>query len=80
MSLGYTIYPYRFGVLVDVACCSSSRGESAGLLQSSHSSVVRAPTAKVGGLGFDSQRLPRHFFSQFVSVLIYYTSCSATAS
>ena len=29
-------------------------------------------TAKVGGLGFDSQWLPRHFFSQFVSMLIYH--------
>ena len=30
------------------------------LLQGSHSSVVRASTAKVGGLGFDSQWLPMH--------------------
>ena len=41
--------------------------ESAGLLQDSRNSVVGA---KVGGLGFDSQWLPRHFYSQFVSVLI----------
>ena len=33
----------------------------AGLLQGSRSSVVRASTAKVGGLGFDSQWLPRFF-------------------
>ena len=45
---------------------------SAGLLQGSRSSVVRASTAKVGGLGFDSQWLPKHFFSQFVSMLIYH--------
>ena len=32
-----------------------------GLLQGSRSSVVRAPTAKVGGLGFDSQWLPKFF-------------------
>ena len=31
--------------------------ESAGLLQGSRSSVVRVLTAKVGGLGFDSQWL-----------------------
>ena len=36
--------------------------EGAGLLQGSHNSVVRAPTAKVGGLGFNSQWLPMHFF------------------
>ena len=36
--------------------------EGAGLLQGSRSSVVRASTAKVGGLGFDSQWLPMHFF------------------
>ena len=36
--------------------------ESAGLLQGSHSSVVRASsTAEVGGLRFDSQWLPMHF-------------------
>ena len=39
--------------------------ESAGLLQGSRSSVVRASTAKVGGLGFDSQWLP------FPSVCFY---------
>ena len=33
----------------------------AGLLQGSRSSVVRASTAKVGGLGFDSQWLPKFF-------------------
>ena len=33
----------------------------AGLLQGSRSSVVRALTAKVGGLGFNSQWLPMHF-------------------
>ena len=33
----------------------------AGLLQGSRSSVVRASTAKVGGLGFDSQWLPKVF-------------------
>ena len=38
--------------------------------QNSRSSVVRAPTAKIGGLGSDSKWLPRHFFSQFVSMLI----------
>ena len=42
----------------------------AGLLQGSRSSVVRASTAKVGGLGFDSQWLPK-FFLQYVSILIY---------
>ena len=31
----------------------------AGLLQGSCSSVVRASTAKVGGLGFDSHRLSK---------------------
>ena len=30
--------------------------------------MVRASTAKVGGLGLDSQWLPKHFFSQFVSM------------
>ena len=29
-------------------------------------------TAEVGGLGFDSQWLPMHFFLQFVSILIYH--------
>ena len=33
----------------------------AGLLQGSRNSVVRASTAKVGGLGFDSQWLPKFF-------------------
>ena len=33
----------------------------AGLLQGSRSSMVRASTAKVGGLGFDSQWLPKFF-------------------
>ena len=33
----------------------------AGLLRGSRSSVVRASTAKVGGLGFDSQWLPKFF-------------------
>ena len=33
----------------------------AGLLQGSRSSVVGASTAKVGGLGFDSQWLPKFF-------------------
>ena len=32
------------------------------MLQGSRSSVVRALTAKVGGLGFDSQWLPKHFY------------------
>ena len=36
--------------------------EGAGLLQGSRSSVIRVSTAKVGGLGFDSQWLPVHFF------------------
>ena len=40
------------------------------LLQDSRSSVVRVLTAKVGSLGFDSQWLPMHFFSQFVSLLM----------
>ena len=31
------------------------------MLQGSHSSVVRASTANVGGLGFDSQGLPKFF-------------------
>ena len=35
--------------------------ESAGLLRGNRSSVVRASTAKVGGLGLNSQWLPRHF-------------------
>ena len=43
----------------------------AGLLQGSRSSVVRALTAKVGGLGFDSQWL-HNFFLQYVSILIYH--------
>ena len=33
----------------------------AGLLQGSRSSVVRVSTAKVGGIGFDSQWLPKFF-------------------
>ena len=42
--------------------------KGAGLLQGSCSSVVRASTAKVGGLGFDSLWLPLHFFfSMFLS-------------
>ena len=44
---------------------------NAGLLQGSHSSVVRVSTAKIGGLGFDSQWLPKFFFLQYVSILIY---------
>ena len=36
--------------------------EGAGLLQGSRGSVVRALTAKVEDLGFDSQRLPMYFF------------------
>ena len=39
------------------------------MLLGSCSSVVRAPTAKVEGLGFDFQRLPRHFFSQYVVLI-----------
>ena len=35
----------------------------AGLLQGSRSLMVRASTAKVGGLGFNPKWLPRHFFS-----------------
>ena len=62
---------YKLTSLVDLACCSSSNTEIAGLL-GNHSSVVRAPTAKVGGLGFDSHWLRRQFFSQFVSMLIYH--------
>ena len=48
-------------------------GESAGLLQGSRSSVVRASTAKVGGpwVRF-SVAIPMHFFLQFVSILIYH--------
>ena len=46
--------------------------ESAGLLQGSRSSVVRASTGKVGGLGFNSKWLPMHFSLQFVSILIYH--------
>ena len=34
--------------------------------------MVRASTAKVGGLGFDPQWLPMHFFLPYVSILIYY--------
>ena len=41
----------------------------AGLLRGSRSSVVRASTAKVGGLGFDSQWLPKFFPS---AILIYH--------
>ena len=50
--------------MVNLACSSSSNTEKkgAGLLQGSRSSVVRASTAKVGGLGFDSQWLLMHFF------------------
>ena len=51
-------------------------GKSAGLRQGSRRSVVRASTAKVGGLGFDSQWLPMHFSVQFVST----TSCLPTSS
>ena len=46
--------------------------ESAGLLQGSCSSVIRASTAKIGGLGFDSQLATHAFFSRFVSILIYH--------
>ena len=49
----------------------------AGLLQDSRSSVVRASTAKVGGLGFDSQWLPKFFpFSMFL--FCFTTSCLPT--
>ena len=42
--------------------------KGAGLQYGSRSSVVRASTAKDGGLGFDSQWLPMHFFfSLFLS-------------
>ena len=37
-------------------------GKSAGLLQGSCSSVVRAPTTKVGDLGFDSPVAAHAFF------------------
>ena len=40
--------------------------EGAGLLRGSRSSVVRVSTAKVGGLGYDSQWLPMHFSSVHV--------------
>ena len=46
--------------------------ESAGLLKGSRNSVIRASTAKVGGLGFDPQWLPIHFSLQYVSILIYH--------
>ena len=39
------------------------------MVQGSRSSVVRASTAKVGGLGFDSQWLPMYLY---VSILIYH--------
>ena len=41
-----------------------------------HTSVVRASTAKVKGLGFESQWLPKHFFSQFVSTPSCFTNSS----
>ena len=46
--------------------------EASGLLQGSRSSVVRASTAKVGGLGFDSQWLAHAFFLWYVSILFYH--------
>ena len=46
--------------------------ENAELLQGSRSSVVRALTAKVRGLGSDSQWLPMDFSLQYVSILIYH--------
>ena len=42
--------------MVDVACSSSLNSE-----WGCRSSVVRASTAKVGGLGFNSQWLPKFF-------------------
>ena len=39
---------------------------SAGLLRGSRSLVIRASTTKVGGLGFDSQWLPKHFVSMLI--------------
>ena len=41
--------------------CSSSSNTEWRCWQGSRSSVVRASTAKVGGLGFDSQWLPKFF-------------------
>ena len=58
--------PRRFPFIIDWIL-----RESAVLLQGSRSSVVRALTAKVGGLGFDSQWLPMHFFLSWFTI-----SCS----
>ena len=59
-----------------VARCmlNSNTERGTGLLQGScvAQCMVRAPTAKVLALGFESQWLPFYFFSQFVSVLIYH--------
>ena len=52
-------------------CCSSS-SKCAGLLQGSRSSVVRASTAKVGGLWVRLPVATHAFFLQFVSILIYH--------
>ena len=50
------------------------------MLQGSRSSVVRASTAKVGGLGFDSQWLPIFssvcFYPDIPPVAVLTTSCS----
>ena len=42
----------------------------AGLLQGSRSSVVRALTAKVGGLGFDSHRLSKLLYADLPPVAL----------
>ena len=47
-----SLYPHRHKYMYLYSTC-------AGLLQGSCSSVVKTSTAKVGGLGFDSQWLPR---------------------
>ena len=53
--------------------CSSSSNTEGGCWVASRSSVVRASTAKVGGLGFDSLYVVAHaFFLQYVSILIYH--------
>ena len=57
---GYMFLPLHHWLMLLVHQAQILNGD-AGLLQGSRSSVVRASTAKVGGLGFDSQWLPKFF-------------------
>ena len=73
----YTFVVRQFLLACNIPCYHSENEVhickySHGLLRGSCSSEVRASTAKVGGLGFDPQWLPMHFFLQDVSMLIYH--------